>query len=226
MAGSPRGPEPDCGIGSTGRSWTNSVREASWTGPRRSSMPSRPGPKTGGHADRAEPGRWRQEGQQAACAVRGPEHPADRRGVRCEHPRQPGSEAADPRYTRRPLPPRAATASARQLRADKAYFSAEHLTWLRERGLAPSIARPGIESNRASGSTGTAERSRGRSPGCSASAGSPSGASERDLTSSPSSASQPPSPATRGSRNSPRETSSDAEVHVMVRALGGLRHRI
>ncbi|WP_408057921.1 transposase [Streptomyces pseudovenezuelae] len=113
-----------------------------------------------------------------------------------------------------------------KLRADKAYFSAEHLTWLRERGLVPSIARPGIESNRASGLTGTAERSRGRSPGCSASAGSPSGASERDLTSSSSSASQPPSPATRSSRNSPRETSSNAEVHVMVRTLGGLRHRI
>lgn len=34
-----------------------------------------------------------------------------------------------------------------ELRADKAYFSAEHLTWLRERGLVPRIARPGIESS-------------------------------------------------------------------------------
>ncbi|WP_443064612.1 IS5 family transposase [Streptomyces sp. NBC_00582] len=34
-----------------------------------------------------------------------------------------------------------------KLRADKAYFSAEHLTWLRERGLVPRIARPGIESS-------------------------------------------------------------------------------
>lgn len=33
-----------------------------------------------------------------------------------------------------------------KVRADKAYFSAEHLAWLRERGLVPRIARPGIES--------------------------------------------------------------------------------
>lgn len=33
-----------------------------------------------------------------------------------------------------------------KLRADKAYFSADHLTWLRERGLIPRIARPGVES--------------------------------------------------------------------------------
>ena len=33
-----------------------------------------------------------------------------------------------------------------KLRADKAYFSAEHLAWLRERGLIPRIAWPGIES--------------------------------------------------------------------------------
>ncbi|MFI1419935.1 transposase [Streptomyces sp. NPDC020731] len=33
-----------------------------------------------------------------------------------------------------------------KLRADKAYFSAEHLNWLRERGLVARIARPGIES--------------------------------------------------------------------------------
>ncbi|WP_329390535.1 hypothetical protein [Streptomyces sp. NBC_01716] len=32
-----------------------------------------------------------------------------------------------------------------KLRADKAYFSAEHLAWLRERGLVARIARPGIE---------------------------------------------------------------------------------
>ncbi|MGW4105363.1 hypothetical protein ACWEGV_20095, partial [Streptomyces sp. NPDC004976] len=30
---------------------------------------------------------------------------------------------------------------------DKAYFSAEHLTWLRERGLVPRIARPGMETS-------------------------------------------------------------------------------
>ncbi|MFE5729580.1 IS5 family transposase [Streptomyces sp. NPDC056528] len=34
-----------------------------------------------------------------------------------------------------------------KLRADKAYFSADHLTWLRERGIVPRIARPGIESS-------------------------------------------------------------------------------
>ncbi|MGW4879396.1 IS5 family transposase [Streptomyces sp. NPDC004262] len=33
-----------------------------------------------------------------------------------------------------------------KLRADKAYFSADHLAWLRERGLIPRIARPGNES--------------------------------------------------------------------------------
>ncbi|MGW0471293.1 IS5 family transposase [Streptomyces coeruleorubidus] len=33
-----------------------------------------------------------------------------------------------------------------KLRADKAYFAAEHLSWLRERGLVARIARPGIES--------------------------------------------------------------------------------
>ncbi|MFJ3940233.1 transposase [Streptomyces parvus] len=32
-------------------------------------------------------------------------------------------------------------------RADEAYFSADHLAWLRERGLIPRIARPGIESS-------------------------------------------------------------------------------
>ncbi|WP_159025157.1 transposase [Streptomyces sp. MUSC 125] len=38
-----------------------------------------------------------------------------------------------------------------KLRADQAYFSAAHLTWLRERGLVPRIARPGIESSERSG---------------------------------------------------------------------------
>ncbi|WP_367048710.1 transposase [Streptomyces sp. Je 1-332] len=36
-------------------------------------------------------------------------------------------------------------------RADKAYFSADHLAWLRERGLIPRIARPGIESGQGLG---------------------------------------------------------------------------
>ncbi|MFG2491664.1 hypothetical protein ACGFSD_11480 [Streptomyces caniferus] len=33
-----------------------------------------------------------------------------------------------------------------KLREVKTYFSAEHLAWLRERGLVARIARPGIES--------------------------------------------------------------------------------
>lgn len=33
-----------------------------------------------------------------------------------------------------------------KVRADRAYFSAEHLAWLRSRGLVPRIARPGIKS--------------------------------------------------------------------------------
>ncbi len=33
-----------------------------------------------------------------------------------------------------------------KVRADKAYFSADHVAWLRSRGLIPRIARPGIES--------------------------------------------------------------------------------
>ncbi|WDT90326.1 hypothetical protein H0E86_00040 [Streptomyces sp. SCSIO-PteL053] len=34
-----------------------------------------------------------------------------------------------------------------ELRAAEAYFSADHLAWLRERGLIPRIARPEIESS-------------------------------------------------------------------------------
>ncbi|MFF0523305.1 IS5 family transposase [Actinomadura nitritigenes] len=33
-----------------------------------------------------------------------------------------------------------------KVRADKAYHSTEHRTWLRRRGIVPRIARPGIES--------------------------------------------------------------------------------
>lgn len=87
---------------------------AKWTGPRRSSTRPPFAPK-GGIADRAEPGRSRQEGQQAACAVR-----CSGRGPR----------------RRRPV----------KLRGNKAYLSAEHLIWLRERGIVARIARPGIES--------------------------------------------------------------------------------
>ncbi|WP_427164160.1 IS5 family transposase [Streptomyces sp. C1-1] len=44
------------------------------------------------------------------------------------------------------VPPGTTAARPVKLRADKAYFSAEHLSWLRERGLVARIARPGIES--------------------------------------------------------------------------------
>ncbi|MEU0952569.1 transposase [Streptomyces niveus] len=66
---------------------------ARWTGPRRSSTRPPFAPKRG-IADRAEPGQSLQEGQQAACAVRCPGHPARRRRVRREHERQPRPQAA------------------------------------------------------------------------------------------------------------------------------------
>lgn len=87
-----------------GRCWTNSGPGARWTGPRRSSTRPPFTPKRG-IADRAEPGRSRQEEQQAARAVRCPGHPARRRRVPREHARQPRPQAAHPRHTRRPVPP-------------------------------------------------------------------------------------------------------------------------
>ncbi|MFF0520766.1 transposase [Actinomadura nitritigenes] len=33
-----------------------------------------------------------------------------------------------------------------KMRADKAYHSAEHRTWLRRRGIVPRITRPGVKS--------------------------------------------------------------------------------
>ncbi|MFE5027527.1 transposase [Streptomyces sp. NPDC056656] len=38
-----------------------------------------------------------------------------------------------------------------KVRADKAYYSAEHLAWLRSRGLIPRIARPGIDGSSRAG---------------------------------------------------------------------------
>ncbi|MGX6739148.1 hypothetical protein [Streptomyces xantholiticus] len=67
-----------------------------------------------------------------------------------------------------------------ELRAGKAYFSAEHLAWLRERGLVARIARPGVIP--ANASVGTAGRSNGGSPGSSATAASPSDTNERART--------------------------------------------
>lgn len=80
-------------------------------GDRRRGLRSR---QNGGTADRAEPGRSRQEGQQAARAVRCPGHPARRRRVRREHARQPRPQAAHPRHTRRPVPPGTTAAPTRQ----------------------------------------------------------------------------------------------------------------
>nr|WP_308118036.1 IS5 family transposase [Streptomyces buecherae] len=99
----------------------------------------------GGIADRADPGRSQQEGQQAARAVRCSGHPARRRCVRCEHARQSRPQAAHPRHPRSPVPPGPRRRRPVKLGADKAYFSAEHLIWLRERGLVARIARPSIE---------------------------------------------------------------------------------
>ncbi|WP_078942701.1 transposase [Streptomyces viridochromogenes] len=66
-----------------------------------------------------------------------------------------------------------------KLRADKAYHSADILSWLRERDIVARIARPGIESSERFG------RHRWeieRSPGCSATAASPSGTNEKAAT--------------------------------------------
>ena len=68
-----------------------------------------------------------------------------------------------------------------KLRADKAYHSAETLAWLRGRGIASRIARPGIESPERLG------RHRWKierlSPGCSATAASPSATNAKAATS-------------------------------------------
>ncbi|MFF7655781.1 transposase [Streptomyces sp. NPDC007983] len=91
------------------------------------------------------PGRSRQVGQQAAWLSRSTGHPTGRRDLRRERARQPGVQAAAPgplRYTRRRGPRQRPV----WVRADKAYFSAQHLTWVHSRGLIPRIARPGIES--------------------------------------------------------------------------------
>jgi hypothetical protein len=68
------------------------------------------------------------------------------RRLRRGHARQPRSQAADPRHTRHPLPARSASAQTGQTPRRQAYSSAGHPAWLRERGVIPRIARPGIES--------------------------------------------------------------------------------
>lgn len=146
-AGSPCGPERGCGVGYTGRSWTNSALAASWTGPRPSSTPPRCGRKGGGSltgpnpVDRGKKGSKlhvlsEAQGIPLAVAVSG----ANTHDSLALKPLIRGIPAVRSRRgprRRRPL----------KLRADKAYFSAEHLAWLRERGLVPRIARPGIESS-------------------------------------------------------------------------------
>lgn len=101
-----------------------------------------------GIADRAEPGRSRQEGQRTARAVRCPGRPTHRRRVRREHARQPRPQAAHPRHPRQPFSPGPRRRRPVKLRANKAYFSAEQLAWLRERGLVARIARPGVDSGK------------------------------------------------------------------------------
>jgi transposase len=100
----------------------------------------------GGITDRAEPGRSRQEGQQAAVL-------SDARGiplaVAVSGANMHDSLALKPLI--RGIPAVRSRQGPRRrrsvkLRADKAYFSAESLAWLRERGLVARIARPGIES--------------------------------------------------------------------------------
>ncbi|MFE2418494.1 transposase [Streptomyces hokutonensis] len=111
-------------------------------GDRRSGLRSRQGGALAG----AEPGRSRQEGQQAARAVRCPGHPlavavsgANMHDSLALKPLILGVPAVRSRRgprRRRPV----------KLRADKAYFSAEHPSRLRERELVARIARPGTES--------------------------------------------------------------------------------
>ncbi|MFC8765464.1 IS5 family transposase [Streptomyces sp. NPDC057193] len=119
---------------------------ANWIGPQRSSTPH-PSVRKGGLADRTEPGRSRQEGQQAACAVRG--------SGRSLAVAVSGANTHDSQALKglvRGIPAVRSRRGPRRrrpgkLRADKAYFSADHLTWLRGRGIVPRIARPGIESS-------------------------------------------------------------------------------
>lgn len=77
-----------------------------------------------------------------------------------------------------------------KLRADKAYFSAEHLPGRASAGS--SRASRGQAASPANASVGTAGRANGRSLGSSATAASPSDTNERARTSSPSSAWLPP----------------------------------
>ncbi|WP_404962117.1 transposase [Streptomyces sp. 147326] len=145
IAASRYGPRPACGVGCTGRCWTNSGPGARWTGPRRSSTRPPFTPKGGSltgpnPVDRGKKGSKLQvlsdaQGIPLAVAVSG----ANMHDSLALKPLIRGIPAV--RFRRGPRRRRPV-----KLRADKAYFSAEHLARLRERGLVARIARPGIES--------------------------------------------------------------------------------
>lgn len=177
IAGSQCGPRRACGSGCTGRCWTDSAPGARWTGPRRSSMRRPSGRKRGTLTGPNPVGR----GKKAANCMSCPTLRASRWLLRCpgricttvkrsgrwswRYPTSaPGADHADGDRSR--------SALTRHPMRHQAYYSADHLTWLRARGLIPRIARPWASP--ASGSAATAGRSSRRSPGCSATAGSPS----------------------------------------------------
>ncbi|WP_336049078.1 hypothetical protein [Streptomyces sp. CA2R101] len=72
--------------------------------------------------------------------------PLTRRRVRREHARQPRPQASHPRHPRHPVSPGPRRRRPVKIRADKAYFAAEQLAWLRERGRVGRIAGPGVDS--------------------------------------------------------------------------------
>ncbi|MFI6475984.1 transposase [Streptomyces sp. NPDC050516] len=145
MAASRYGPRPAYGVGSTGRCWTNSGPGARWIGHRQSSTRPPFAPKGGSlvgpnPVDRGKKGSELHvlsdaQGVSFTVAVSG----ANMHDSLALKPLILGIPAIRSRRgsrRRRPV----------KLRADKASFSAEHLAWLRERGLVARIARPGIES--------------------------------------------------------------------------------
>lgn len=119
---------------------------ASWTGPRPSSTPPRSGRKGGGltgpnPVDRGKKGSklyvlTEAQGIPLAVAVSG----ANAHDSQALKPLIRGIPAIRSRRGPRRCRPL-------KLRADKAYFSTEHLAWLRGRGITPRMARPGVESS-------------------------------------------------------------------------------
>ncbi|MGD3112835.1 hypothetical protein [Streptomyces sp. YGL11-2] len=72
-------------------------------------------------------------------ATKPPGPPSRWRSATPHRPKRNGEVEAAARGPRRHRPGK--------LRADKAYYSADRLRWLRERGIVPRIARPGIETS-------------------------------------------------------------------------------